>query len=406
MDWLDEKVNKLIKWVSNLSLRKALIVYIITCIFVVGILYAVTMAVCDRWEKYIWTWDTVTSEPGEPGEVVEYTFYYDYSKLTTMEEMIAKSINFIQSWSMIIYSLGGIIAFSLLYYKHKLKQPLRILRDATDKVTNNNLDFEIYYDSKDEFGDLCHSFDLMRKELLQNNNEMWDMMEEQKRLNAAFAHDLRTPLTVLRGYTDFLREYIPKGKINEDKLLSTLSTMSGHIERLERYSNTMKEIYSFEEIMVNPSPITGKGIFQSMREYVELLDGREGISVKLSDSINELEQKLYLDQTIVMEVFENLLSNALRYAKTEVQITITADEENMLLISVADDGKGFSPEALSMAAKPYYTEWKDNSSSHFGIGLYICRLLCAKHGGWLSFMNRMEKGAIVTACFYIGKMDS
>ncbi len=66
---------------------------------------------------------------------------------------------------------------------------------------------------------LCMAFDEMRQTLYENNREMWRSLEERKRLNSAFSHDLRTPLTVLRGYTDFLEKYIPSGKVSEQKLL-------------------------------------------------------------------------------------------------------------------------------------------------------------------------------------------
>jgi signal transduction histidine kinase len=226
------------------------------------------------------------------------------------------------------------------------------------------------------------------------------MMEEQKRLNAAFAHDLRTPLTVLRGYTDFLKEYIPEGKISEEKLLSTLSTMSGHIERLERYSNTMKEINSFEELPIHPAQLNYPELITKMEEIIRFMDGKNGIAVRLINLRGEAPKEMYLDGSILMEVFENLMSNAIRYAVKEIRITLEIEEEeNLLLLSVADDGKGFSAKGLTMAAKPYYTDSTENKSAHFGIGLYICKQLCEKHGGWLSVSNSMTQGAIITAAF-------
>ena len=72
-------------------------------------------------------------------------------------------------------------------------------------ISNNNLDFSIKYDSKDELGELCSSFETMRFTLANNFSEMWRQMEERKQLNAAFAHDLRTPLTVLKGYNEILQ---------------------------------------------------------------------------------------------------------------------------------------------------------------------------------------------------------
>ncbi len=74
------------------------------------------------------------------------------------------------------------------------------------------LDFSCIYRSEDEMGELCDTFEQMRHQLAENQEKIEDLMEGQRRLNAAFAHDLRTPLTVLRGYTDFLSRYCPEGK--------------------------------------------------------------------------------------------------------------------------------------------------------------------------------------------------
>lgn len=401
MDWLDEKIDKLRKGLHNLSLRKALFAYIVICIVSVAILSVITLSFCNRWDNFIWSGyldtDLLESE-------VPMVNYEDYSKLTKLDRVLVEVIDALQTWSAFLYSIVGIIGVSYLFYNNKLKEPLHILKEATDKVGNNDLDIEIYYDNKDEMGNLCNSFDAMRKQLISNNQKMWDVMEEQKRLNAAFAHDLRTPLTVLRGYTDFLNQYIPEGKIDEEKLMSTLSIMSNHIKRLERYSNTMKEISSLEEIPIHRIPIDNKTLQRKLEEVIAVLNGKNGLTVKITNSISEDKMIFHLDETILMEVFENLMSNALRYAKSEIEVMLTLSENGkQYMLSVGDDGKGLSVKDLNMATKPYYTDNIENKSEHFGIGLYICKLLCEKHKGSITITNRIKQGAIVTAIFYIGK---
>lgn len=404
MDWLDEKADILGKKLHNLSLKQALAAYIIICTIAVIILYALTTSFCGSWQNIIWSKYDGLDDSVSRSLIV---YYHDYSKLTASEAVWARTLEIIQTWSILIYSIGGIFGVTFLFYNRKLKVPLGILKEAADKVGNNNLDFEIYYDSKDEMGNLCRSFDLMRKQLTENNRNMWDMMEEQKRLNAAFAHDLRTPLTVLKGYTDLLNKYIPEGKISEDKLLSTLSMMSENIQRLERYSNTMKEINSFDEIPVKRHLTDWNTLIGKLKEVINLMNGRNGIAITLSGTENTSAVEIYLDEAILMEVFENLMSNALRYAGHEVRIVPELSEEDKIFIlSVADDGKGFSSKDLSMAVKPYYTDCKDNKSKHFGIGLYIVKRLCEKHGGWISLSNSMNGGAVVTTAFSVSQMDS
>jgi signal transduction histidine kinase len=334
------------------------------------------------------------------------SYYTEYFKLTKLDRVIVEVIYFVQSWSTFFYSICGIIEVSYLFYHFKLKEPLSILKEATDKVGNNDLNIEIYYPCKDEMGDLCNSFDRMRRQLISNNQKMWDMMEEQKRLNAAFAHDLRTPLTVLRGYSDFLMEYVPEGKIDEKKLISTLSLMSNHVKRLEQYSNTMKEINSIEEIPIHQNPVDMVTLAKKIEDMVEVLNGRKEITVKFLNQNQEEIEMIYLDEAVLMEVFENLMSNALRYACVEIEVIISLNkEEGHLLLSVADDGKGFSTKDIHMATKPYYTDSTMVKASHFGIGLYICKILCEKHRGGINLANRIRKGAIVTASFSVAEKN-
>lgn len=397
MDWLDEKLELVNIWLRNLSLRKALIVYIAISILAVVASYAITASLCDKYENIIWS-RYYEEEQG----VFNVTVYaFDYSILSGTDKLMVRAITNIRTWSILLYSVGALLGVSLLFYNNKLRQPLQLLKTAAAQVGANNLDIEMDYSSKDEMGELCRSFDFMRKQLMINNQNMWDMMEEQKRLNAAFAHDLRTPLTVLRGYTDFLSKYIPEGKISEEKLLATLSMMSEHIERLERYSNTMKQIHSFEELIPRPAHIPWHKLREQVQEFIRIMDGSNGIQIGLDAPDPEASKELFLDEGLCMEVLENLVSNALRYAESKLMVHLMIfDQDHRLMLSVEDDGRGFEPKELLMAAKPYYTNAEDKNN-HFGIGLYISRLLCEKHGGWLTLSNNIHKGAIVAASFSV-----
>lgn len=99
--------------------------------------------------------------------------------------------------------------------------------EASGKISRNDLNFSIEYDSKDELGKLCNSFEIMRTTLAENFSDMWRQVEERRQLNAAFAHDLRTPLTVLKGYDEMLKAS------DDPKTRDTAATMEKHILRME-----------------------------------------------------------------------------------------------------------------------------------------------------------------------------
>ncbi|MDD4599410.1 MAG: histidine kinase dimerization/phospho-acceptor domain-containing protein [Lentimicrobiaceae bacterium] len=148
------------------------------------------------------------------------------------------------------YILGTGCA-AMLFYRNKLRTPLVTLNMASEKIADDDLNFSVEYGSKDEMGRLCTSFEKMRGALEKNSREMWRSMEERKRLNAAFSHDLRTPLTVLRGYTDFLAKHLADDKLPKEKVLSTIHTMGNQIGWLESLSNAVRYAENRVDIAVS-----------------------------------------------------------------------------------------------------------------------------------------------------------
>ena len=136
----------------------------------------------------------------------------------------------------------------LVYYRRKLKRSLSILKNGTERIANNDLDFVIKYDADDEFGQLCDAFEKMRSSLEENSKETWRQMEERKRLNASFSHDLRTPLTVLEGHLDILQKYTDNGALSREDISEIYSVMNIQVKRLSRYVSSMSKLQSLEDM--------------------------------------------------------------------------------------------------------------------------------------------------------------
>lgn len=286
------------------------------------------------------------------------------------------------------------------FYRWKIRKPLNVLSLASQRISENDLDFTIPQPSADELGKLCGSFEKMRLSLEENNKAMWNAMEERRRLNAAFAHDLRTPLTVLQGYSDYLLDGLPTGEISPEKAEETVGTMKRSLIRLQRYVEGMNSLQKLEDV----SPVKKKADFctlaSQLRETASILCGPDGLVFSAGG-----KDSLQVDTELVFQVFENLMSNACRYAQKTVSVLVDR-QDDFFLLTVTDDGPGFPPEALKRAAEPYYRADKKldgtpQGSEHFGLGLYICRILCEKHGGWLSIKNGEAGGASITAAFHI-----
>ena len=291
-------------------------------------------------------------------------------------------------WIILCIAMAG-----LIFYNRELKKPIDILLDASRKITDNQLDFKVEYEKQNELGMLCMAFDDMRSALYENNLEMWRSLEERKRLNSAFSHDLRTPLTVLRGYTDFLEKYVPDGKVTEEKLLSAISMMNGQILRLEHYTQKMNAVQKLEDIVPNARQISEEELLTALSETGKMICGN---NFRINGTTRH--GNIAVDMELVMQVYENLISNALRYAEKSVVVNCNISED-ILTISVLDDGRGFTEEALKNAAQPFFRDEKEPDKTHFGLGLYICRILCEKCGGTLTIENH-ENGGMVTAQFF------
>lgn len=319
--------------------------------------------------------NTITWQPFSTGDAVAY--YGSYVAMIGLP---------------VLFITIGIGVAATIYYQKKLKIPIAQLQNGVEKIQEDNLDFHVEYNEDDELGELCCSMEKMRSELWQKQKALWESLEQRKLLNASVAHDIRTPITVLKGYLDYLEKMIPQDKLTEDMLLDTVSSMQGAVNRLEQYVDCVRDVEKIENIEIEKRPENVKRLLDEMRSNVQQLEMNKEILI--SSNIMTMDE-VRLDKSVLFRIFENLLQNALRYAKKQVRINIS-QKKDFLILTVEDDGNGFAGKDLEKAATVFYSS--DKEGQHFGIGLSICRILCEKHGGLLSISNNKNKrGACVTA---------
>lgn len=290
----------------------------------------------------------------------------------------------------VFYIAVGIGAAAAVYYRKKLRNPITQLQNGVERIQEDNLDFHIEYDGDDELGRLCCSMEKMRRELRQKHKALWESLEQRKLLNASVSHDLRTPITVLKGYLDYLEKNIPQDKLTEDMLFDTVSSMQGAVNRLELYVESVRDIEKIENIEIEKRSENVKLLLNELRSNVLQLAGNKEIIISNDITVD----KIQIDKGVFFRILENLLQNALRYAEKQVSINLS-HKKDFLILTVKDDGKGFSAADLEKATTVFYSN--DKEKQHFGIGLSVCKILCEKHGGLLYVGNQKEKGACVTA---------
>ncbi len=301
------------------------------------------------------------------------------------EARLLELLGGIQLTGCILLPLLGLAGAGALFYRWKLKRPIALLMEGTRRIQAQDLDFSIPQPSRDELGQLCAAFETMRAQLLRTNRELWRQGEERKRLNAAFAHDLRNPVTVLKGSVTLLRQ-----GSRDPQLLDRLER---YTQRIAEYVEAMGGVQRLEQLPVRPAPIDSAVLAAELAETARLLAPR--LTASLSAPA---PGPVALDHGILLTVAENLIGNAARFGRERLEIALSR-EGDTLTLTVADDGPGFPPELLRDGPKPFGRLAED--LEHFGMGLYSSRLLCQKHGGELRLQNRPAGGAAAVASLRI-----
>lgn len=439
MDWIDEKIGQIRHRIQDLSVKWALAAYLLLAFFAAFVCSWLIQQLCiSRCNEILYPYGVDVYRERIAGNI-----YYSGTEaamylLSDGERVEIRLLQLLSNAAPWILTGCGAVCAAVLFYRMRLRRPCEILKNGVAEMGRKNLDFEISYDSRDEMGELCRTFERMRREVVADREELWRRIEDQKEINAAFAHDMRTPLTVLRGYTELLYRYAPEGKISEEKLLSTLKLMSEHLKRLKEYTKTMRQIRSFEEIEPQREKVGLGELRARVAEISEPLNAVGDIQILCGegkdmhgDQKDTAEDSLWLDGSLFLEVLENLLSNALRYAKSRVEITLDHKRETeMLFLYVHDDGPGFDEKERKSVTEPYFRGSREAAadgggqgsgygngyesrhengygigykSGHFGIGLHICRVIAERHGGVLNVANGMDGGAFVSVSFFCGK---
>ncbi|WP_394870034.1 ATP-binding protein [Clostridioides difficile] len=379
--------------INNMSLKKAFFVLTLSSLIIASILTTFSYILLNNLYNSIQ--DKYLKAPINTGFIT--IVQNNVNQFSDYDKTLLNIINILQLVLPLIFFIGLLLLADIIFYKVKLKTPIEILNKGAMEISNNNLDFCLEYNNNDELGNLCNAFEKMRSELNKNNIKMWTMINDRKQLNAAFSHDLRNPLTVLKGYSNYLTKYIPTGKLSDEKILSTTQLMSEHINRIEYYVENMSNAQRLEDLVVSKSMSNINKFIENLDENISIIAKQEGKSFKLKSQINNVN--LLFDENIILRVVENIILNAFRYARNNVFILIYLEQE-LLTFVIEDDGIGFSKESLKSALRPFYRDKTLNeSNAHFGMGLYISKILCEKHGGSISIENNSTNSAKITAKF-------
>lgn len=281
-----------------------------------------------------------------------------------------------------IITIPFVVYFAVLswYLTRNYLTPLKQLLDATKMIAEGNLDFSIHYQRENEMGTLCEAFDLMRQNLKTSLEKQNHLNNSRKELIASISHDLRTPLSSIKGYV----EGLPKAVNDPEKMNRYLSVLKNKTAMLD---NLIERLFEYSQLdMDDPKEALclchSKEMLESILGPVELEFTDQPVQLLLTRPFPSV--RIAANQDQIAQVFDNLISNALRYLGEKGTITIQAKVERAdLLIYVTDDGTGIAPEDLPHVFDQFYRAEKSRSRSFggAGLGLAICKKIIENHEG-------------------------
>ena len=287
-------------------------------------------------------------------------------------------------------------AFLILWIYRSVSVPLEKLQRAARNIKEGNLDFEIKAESNDEIGQLCQDFEEMRLRLKAQAEEKVAFDRENKELISNISHDLKTPITAIKGYVEGIMDGVADTPEKMDRYIKTVYNKANDknvlINELSLYSKIDSNIipYNFEKININSyfkdcvdeigADLEQRGMMFSYRNYC-------AANVMVTADPEQLKR-----------VINNIINNACKYnnkAKGKVGITLT-EYDRKVQVAIKDNGIGISKEDLPhIFRRTYRADMSRNSAGGSGLGLSICKKIIEEHGGEIWAESKLRAGTTI-----------
>ncbi|MPQ43524.1 sensor histidine kinase [Clostridium tarantellae] len=301
----------------------------------------------------------------------------------------------------------GIILFFILFiimciilirkFGKSLRKELYVLKQSTERIMEQDLDFEIVPTNVKEFNNVLTSIDNMKSALKESLETQWELEQKKKEQISALAHDIKTPLTIIKGNAELLLE---SEFLNEDG--EYVRFIIKNTDKIEKYISLLMDIskadndveYAMEKIEFND-------FLEELVYETKMIGKTKNITtlIKVNNKIKSFEG----NRNLLIRALINIIINSIDYSPIGGEIEISVNiNNNKLKFTVKDCGKGFTKQGLINATNQFYMEKSERRvGKHYGIGLYIAQTIAKKHGGELELKNRKDKeGAEVSLSIF------
>ena len=275
--------------------------------------------------------------------------------------------------------------------------PLEQLKKATQNIKDGNLDFTVEPCGVAEINDLCEDFEEMRIRLKETAEEKVEFDKENKELISNISHDLKTPITAVKGYVEGIMDGVANTPEKMDRYIRTIYNKANEMDRL------INELTFYSKIDTNRIPYTFSKLnvedyFSDCAEELGLEMETKGIELVYANYV-EKDVQVIADGEQIRRVIHNIVSNAIKYMekpKGIIQLRVK-DVGDFIQVEIEDNGKGIAAKDLPYIFDRFYrTDVSRNSSKGgSGIGLSIVKKIMEDHGGKVWATSRLGIGTIM-----------
>ncbi|MDF2587561.1 MAG: two-component sensor histidine kinase [Anaerocolumna sp.] len=308
----------------------------------------------------------------------------------------SKSLNKIipklELWILIsfIFIFTLIVVHSALQFGKKLKKELEPLLNEIELIQEKELILERRYSKIKELDDILLSLFNMKAALSNSLRMEWETEQKRKSNISAIAHDIKTPLTIIKGNAELIKE---ENKM--DDIYQLADSINNNSDKIERYIRLLidetnnKLINECEENLNLSSMVTD--IITESKNLGKNFD------IELITNNKNLEMEVSANKDLIERAVLNLVKNAIEHTNTNKQIKLSFEyKEHNFTVTIEDFGKGFTKEALKYGKNQFFTERMERSGEHYGLGLYFANCVAEKYNGHIVIRNKPNgSGAVV-----------
>ncbi len=327
---------------------------------------------------------------GQNVELYMLTYYGNY-----MDRFRGTMFGYIILMVIIMIILSGFVA--LIVYQ-QFVNPLVKLKEAAEKMGSGNLDekIEICKNREDEVGELCESFENMRQRMSDFAKEKMRYEDENRQLISNISHDLRTPITTIKGYVEGIMDGVADTPEKRDRYLkmiySKANEMDSLINELSLYTNINNNAipYEFHRVSV-------KDYFNDCMEEVHATLMSKNMTLTYRNYCED-DVMVIVDPDQLKRVINNIVTNSIKYMDKEYgQVDISIyDNDAEVKVAINDNGRGIDTESLPhIFDRMYRADSARQSRGGSGLGLAICKKIVEEHGGNIYATSQVGKGTTI-----------